>query len=139
MPYGNDPAASAADRLRLLIGDTATPPQLSDAEVTWFLSEAGDDATAGAAAAAEALATRYATMADSTVGDVSKSYAARAKNYAERAAALVAKVATSEAAPIPWAGGLYYDDPAATDASLIPPYFSEGMGLPAGYDERAWQ
>lgn len=127
MPYGDDPANDPADELRLLVGDTGTTPLLSDNEVAYFLAQGGAP-LAGAVRAANALASRFAQLVDSSVGDVRKSYSQRAKQYRELAADLTARDAEGyDAAPIPWAGGLYRDDPAYADPALVPLYFREGM------------
>jgi hypothetical protein len=139
--YTNDPAANPVDRVRLLVGDTASPFSLSDAEVAWFLAEAAGVARA-AAAAAGALAGRYARVVDVSVGDVRESLSQRAKQYGDLARDLAASAAAAlarEAAPIPWAGGMSRAETEAmtADGDLVPPYFYEGMDARPGTTDRA--
>jgi hypothetical protein len=74
--YSGNPASSDRDRIRFLIGDTKeTTQSLADGELDYLLST-HPSPEAAAAAAAEAMADRYAGLSVTTkrVGDLSLSY-----------------------------------------------------------------
>lgn len=130
--YTGDPATRPIDRVRLYVGDTVAPFDLTDNEIALFLSEADAEPLPAAVKAASALAIRFARLVDATEGDVSRSYSQRYKQFAETAKSLAADLATataSEAVPIPWAGGISWseNETNAGDGDLVPPYFYEGM------------
>jgi hypothetical protein len=75
--YSGNPGTSPRDQVRFLIGDvTATPQSLQDAEVDYLLSQYPTSTEQAAAAAAEAMADRYAGLSATSkrVGDLSLSY-----------------------------------------------------------------
>jgi hypothetical protein len=80
--YGNDPANSTRDELRLLVGDTDTNDQLlSDEEVAYYLAQHGDDALASAPSACEGIAAMFSRQANFTNQGLSVSASERAKAY----------------------------------------------------------
>ena len=101
--YSGDPATSSKDAVRFLIFDTDTNDQLlQDAEINWCIAQAGDSVYQAAHDAAYAIASKFSRMATSkTVGDLSLSYADRAKAYFELANELLELGARREP-PTPW-------------------------------------
>lgn len=81
MPYGNDPANSPADELRLLIGDTdPNNPRLSDAEVAYFLG-LSDKVVCSAYFAAQSLYSRYSGKLSKSIGSSRVEYGSLANQY----------------------------------------------------------
>lgn len=88
---------TAIGQVRLAIGDTSSTTgagvrpdgtNLSDAEITYFLTAEGDDVSLATARACEALAMMWANVADLQVGPRRESLSQVSTRYAERAAAL---------------------------------------------------
>lgn len=102
--YSGNPADSEKDAVRFLIGDTDTNDQLlSDAEINYVIVESGGSRYQAAHDAAYAVAGKFSRMAQSkSVGDLSISYADRAKAYFELANELLELSARREV-PTPWA------------------------------------
>lgn len=91
--YSGDPADSARDGVRFLVGDIdTTHQQISDEEIDYVLTlhpaVAGSPNYMAAAVVAEAIAARYATKADKTVGGLSIRYSERRNSYLAMAASL---------------------------------------------------
>ncbi|MBC7340956.1 MAG: hypothetical protein H5U02_00620 [Clostridia bacterium] len=88
--YSGNPAGSALDQVRALIGDTDQEnPILSDEEILFFLSEEGS-ARRAAPRAALAAAAKFAKEADKAIGDLRISLSQKADKYLQLAAALEA-------------------------------------------------
>ncbi len=101
--YGGDPANSDRDAVRLQIGDTdSTDPQLTDAEVDYFLSQNGT-VNAASLAAVRAIMAEYARLVTKSVGDLRVNYSDRLKAYQSLEKQMKAKLITT-AKPI--AGGI---------------------------------
>lgn len=102
--YSGNPASSEKDAVRFLIGDTDTSDQLlSDAEINYVIVESGGSRYQAAHDAAYAIAGKFSRMAQSkSVGDLSISYADRARAYFELANELLELGARREV-PTPWA------------------------------------
>lgn len=76
----------AISQVRLLIPDNdATAYDLADAEVTYFLTEAGNNITAAAVLACEQLGRKYAKQATFSADGLSVQYGERARLFGERA------------------------------------------------------
>lgn len=88
--YSGDPSSHDRDKVRFLVGDTDTTDQLvSDEEIAYLLTEAGDPYRA-AHDACMAIAAKFTRKAQSkSVGDLSISYADRAAAFREQAAAIL--------------------------------------------------
>lgn len=130
MPYTDDPENVPADRVRFLLGDTNTSaPELSDSEVAFLLSEAGDDALRAAARGAEMISARSeGVLEERRVGPLLvRSFTSKAKKYSTLATSLWARVMSSDGAP--FAGGISRADKAARRAQpdRVKPSFSRGM------------
>ena len=88
--YSGNPAASALDSVRFLIGDTDTTNQLlADAEITWLLTTWNANPFVAAYNAAYSLSAKFTGKSDQskTVGDLSLStqYLAQASKFGELA------------------------------------------------------
>ena len=78
-------------KVRLLIPDTdVTTAELSDEEISYFLTERGNNVTAAAIDACRMLARKFAQQPDFTADGVSIHSASRASAYAARVAELAA-------------------------------------------------
>lgn len=92
--YSGSPTPGSTDEVRFLIGDTdTTAQQLSDEEIQYLITKFGTGYVA-AAKAARALYAKYARKADTTVGQVSKSFSQVADHYHELALQMDNMVAT---------------------------------------------
>ena len=100
--YGDDPGISTAakrrDAVRTLTGDTnSTDPQLTDNQVAFYLTYAGDSASwatvyIAALQAARAILSKYARATDYTSGKTSVSQGQRIKAYQALVEELLAAV-----------------------------------------------
>lgn len=111
--YSGDPRTSNRDAVRYLIRDTdEADPQVSDEEIAYELSVAGDNAVRAAANCASSLAARYAQQVQTkTVGPLSISYAARAEDMRTMAADLRSRADRGYGAGFaPYAGGISKSD-----------------------------
>jgi hypothetical protein len=88
---------TAVGQVRLAIGDTSSSTgagvrpdgtNLTDTEITYFLTTEGDDVELATARASETLAMMWANLADLQVGPRRESLSQIAARYAERAAAV---------------------------------------------------
>lgn len=91
--YNNAPGTSSAtgrrDAVRWLVGDTDTSDQqVTDEEVTFALSEAGDNVYSAAALVARGIAGKYARLVDNSFETVDTSYSDRQKHYQQLATKL---------------------------------------------------
>lgn len=98
--YSGNPAASALDEVRFLIGDVDEAEQLlQDEEITYLLGRVSSTRLA-AAEAARAIAARFARQVDEAVGDMRLQLDQRVRHYealAERLASGCATVPLYEA------------------------------------------
>lgn len=86
---------TSVGQLRLALGDTVygsgvrpDGSNLSDAELTYFLAQEGNDVVLATALACETLATMWAGQADLAVGPRKESLSQVAQQYAKRAETL---------------------------------------------------
>lgn len=115
--YSGNPASSARDAIRFLIGDTDTTDQLlSDEEIAWVNTEASGTSTAttnlydAAARCCQTVASKLARQADKSIGDLSVSLSQRATAYLAQADQMKGLAARSGNVPIPYAGGITWSD-----------------------------
>jgi hypothetical protein len=102
--YSGDPSVSTVDAVRFLVGDTDhADQQMSNEEIAWLVSEAGN-ATAAAILACDNLVAKYARQTDKTAGELSVKSSQRQAHYAGLAKRLRQRVATRNA--VPFAGGI---------------------------------
>lgn len=101
--YSGNPADSEKDAVRFLIGDTdANDELLSDEEIDYVIVESGGSKYQAAHDAAYAIASKFSRMAQSkSVGDLSISYADRARAYFELANELL-ELGARRDIPTPW-------------------------------------
>ncbi|MDD5034850.1 MAG: hypothetical protein PHE55_08845 [Methylococcaceae bacterium] len=114
--YSGNPASSDMDKVRWLIGDTATADQLvTNEEITAALVDNPQPQLA-AAACLRALAALFSRRASRTVGSVSIQLSDVAKAFSDRAKELDPSGATSGAAlPLPRFGGISRTDKQTLD------------------------
>jgi len=96
------------DRVRLLCGDPAGEAQmLDDGAIYFFLGEHGGDKYAAAAAAADAIAARYAGRVDTRVGILSSSDSQLSAQFRATAVELRRQAgAKAQTAAVPFAGAM---------------------------------
>jgi hypothetical protein len=98
--YQNDPANNDIDRVRFLAQDSESPYHLSDTEIEFLISEAGNG-DAAAPMAAEMIAGKLAVMPDKRVGPVFLRHSTQSRNYFDLAIRLRVRLAlTSSGGPI---------------------------------------
>ncbi len=128
--YGDDPANSSLDQVRLLIGDTVCADALlSDNEILFFITECGNAAYA-AVKAAEAIAGQFARSVTTRTGQVSKSLSDRMQHYLDLASRLQVRAdagAGSVAAPIFTALTEADKDVDRDDPNTVQPQFRIGQ------------
>lgn len=87
--YSGNPASSAKDEVRFLVGDTDTNDQLvSDEEIAFVLGVHADSASinyAAAAVVAEGIAAKFARKMDKSVGSLSVQAKQQRDHYVELA------------------------------------------------------
>jgi hypothetical protein len=134
--YSGNPAASANDAIRFLIGDTDTTDQLlSNEEIAWVNSEACGTTTGTTAlydAAYRAclmIASKLARLADKQIGDLSVSLSQKAEGYRTQALELKVLSARKGLVPTPYAGGISISDKEIDDedSDSVRPYFQTGQ------------
>ncbi len=124
--YSGDPSASGRDAIRFLIGDTdPTDPQLQDAEIDWMLAEHTSSYLA-AAHCCQALAAKYARLADKSVGDLSISFSQRQEAYTKMFNRLERLAAVHGTGAPVYAGGISESDKEIdeTDTDRVQPAFT---------------
>lgn len=139
--YGNDPANSPLDHVRLLVGDTVcSTAYLKDAEILFLIQEEGSAAHA-APRAAEAIAAQLSRKVDTKTGGVSKSLSQLAKAYLDLAKTLRAR-ADELVAPVATGISKAEKQTDAADADLVQPFFRRKLDdnprTGADVDEELW-
>ncbi len=82
--YETNPIADNLTRVRLLLGDTVSPGDLSDEEIDWFLQENDQVVIKAAIDASRTLAAKFAnTGSDKAVGDLRISSSQKFTHYNE--------------------------------------------------------
>ncbi len=133
--YGNDPANSPLDHVRLLVGDTVcADAYLKDDEILFLIEEEGS-AEFAAARAAEVIAAKLSRKVDTKTGGVSKSLSQIAKAYLELAKSLRAR-AVELVAPVVTGISIAEKHEDASDTALVQPFFRrDQMDNPYAGDE----
>lgn len=134
--YSSTDLSTTLARVRMLIGDTnSADAQLTDEEIDFFTDTYGNVFFA-AAAACDAVASRYARNVSKTVGPLSLQFGDRQQQYRDLAARLRYQGATGGLAV--YAGGISQSDKDTLEADTdrVNPQFAVGMddypGLPLG-------
>lgn len=123
------------NNVRFLVGDTDSDSyEISNDNISFALTQAGDDVYLAAAICARAIAAKYATYVDTRVESVSSNYSQLQNNYSKLAIKLEAQAKKfgSSGLGIPAAGGLTYSsiDAADEDTDRVKPKFRQ--------DQFAW-
>lgn len=107
--YGNAPSTSLRDRVRFLVGDTDTNNQLvTDEEIAWTLTDAGNNAYTAAATVCRVIAAEDRGADSVTVGDVSES-GRSSQSWLDLADALDRRAVAVGSCPSPFLGGSSVD------------------------------
>lgn len=125
--YSGDPANSAVDAIRFLIGDTnESCPQLSDPEIQWAHDELNHN-YGGAAICCESLASAMSRLADQSDGQSKLSFSQRARAYSERAKEFA--LIFAQRTGLVYAGGISLTDMRRQeeDADRVRPQFAIGF------------
>jgi hypothetical protein len=122
--YSGNPASSALDEVRYLIGDTdqTKPWSLSDAEIAYAIGlysahppVIGDNFMAAAVSAETILTKLKGTLAEKTVGDLSLRFNDRTMQFFEAAAYRLRQRASLHAVP-PYLGGYSHSEKRGQDS-----------------------
>ena len=129
MPFtGYDPTTEPADAVRLLVGDTAPPFQLSDVEIQFALDQ-NPNVYAAAAVCARALSARYARRVDTKFETVESKYSQLRDSYEQLARSLDVQAKRKGALGVPVAGGISRADVHSVHAETdrVKAFFRENM------------
>ena len=120
----NTALQSARDQVRFWCGDTNSSNQLVSNEEIEFVLRSVTNVKLAAADILDRLSVQYASMVDTQVGDLRKSYGKISDNFASRAKALRRQVP-----PTPYAGGVSASRVGsnAEDSDIVAPPFRIGM------------
>jgi hypothetical protein len=126
MPF--DPADSPVDAVRFLLGDTGTPSQLSDAEITFALDQ-NANIYGAAALCARALAARYARQVDTRFETVESKYSQLRSSFENLARSLDQQAKRSGGMGLPMAGGISKAEVETVDADTdrVKPFFRDAQ------------
>lgn len=101
--YSEDPSNSPLDAVRHLIGDTIqSDPLLSDEAIQYELTQSGGNVLRAAVKCCEAIASKFARLANSTIGKTSIQATAKFEQYTKKAKELRRRVVGYGT---PYAGG----------------------------------
>ena len=124
--YGGDPSTSPVDAVRFLVGDTNPKrPLLDDREVKWAIDQ-NPNQNLAAATLAEHLFGKFASMADISVGPVSKSYSKVAELFQRKASQLRTEACRSAVPSFP-ATRIASKEALAQNTALTSPNFVIGI------------
>jgi len=130
MPYtGYDPENEPVDAVRFLVGDTATPFQLSDTEILFALDQ-NSNVYGAAAICARALAARYARRVDTKFETVESKYSQLRDSYEQLARSLDAQAKKRGGLGMPVAGGIGRADVENVENTpdRVKPFFYDNWG-----------
>lgn len=140
--YSGNPASSAIDAVRFNIGDTdSADEQLQNEEISYLLTQNGNNVISTSIQACTNLAAKYARRADRDVGDLKVKWSQLQKHYRELAATLRrTKLANGDINVM--AGGVYdaTGDADRANSAILQPRFKRGQfnnpeDTSSGYDE----
>lgn len=139
---GDESGLSAnISNVRFLVGDVdSSSYEISNDNISFALTQAGDDIYLAAAICARAIAAKYATSVDTKFESVSSNYSQIKDNYNALANRLEAqsKKYGSRGLGLPAAGGLTYSDMLTNDLNndRVQPKFKQDQfaNPPTGYD-----
>ena len=125
--YTADPTNVPRDAVRFHCGDTVEArAQLQDSEIDYALTMQPTDRRMAAAICCDALAARFSSKADISIGEIRKSLGQLAEAYRKRANEL--RIEATKGA-MPWFGGQSKPgkDDLAQDADAVQPHFAAGQ------------
>lgn len=126
--YSGNPATSAKDTVRFLIGDTDGSDQLLlDSEIVWVLGQYNNSPINAAIRCCEAIIAKLSRLANESVGQVKIDFKDRCDGYRETQKMLITRLAKEDAAP--YAGGISVSDKMTNSANtdLVRPDFKKHM------------
>lgn len=131
MPYTDSPSTNPLDAVRALVSDTSTTaPMLTDNTIAFFLEEENNNVFRAAARAAEALAAKYANMAEERrVGPLwIRSFSDKSSKYLALAKTLWNRAMRAGSSGV-YAGGISVTDKTekVADSDRVRPAFSRRM------------
>ena len=129
MTTGYDPTTDDLDAVRFLVGDTTSPYQLSDLEVTFALDQ-NANIYGAAAICARALAARFARRVDIKFETVESKYSQLRDSYEQLARSLDAQAKKRGGLGIPLAGGISRADVENVENTpdRVKPFFYDNWG-----------
>lgn len=128
MTTGYDPTTDEIDAVRFLVGDTVSPFQLSDLEVSFALDQ-NSNIYGAAAICARALAARYARRVDTKFETVESKYSQLRDSYEQLARSLEQQAKKRGALGAPIAGGITKSEVELVNDNLdrVRPFFYDNM------------
>ena len=130
MPFTNSPATSLTDRVRLIVGDTATEFEyLDDSTYQYLLDKYDDNETAAALEAARYILGSLAKYSRQRTGDIEVYGAEMFKNYRDFLIELLRNPQMLLARARAYAGGISKSDMIQNDCNPdnLPPTFYKGF------------
>lgn len=124
--YSGNPGFSLKDQVRFIIQDTQENDQLLlDGEITWLLSQYGNDCYQTSIRACEMIMTKFARLCDESVGQVKITYSQKVEAYTKMQAMLRERLAIENTGV--FAGGIYKVDKMTNrqDRGLVKPDFTK--------------
>lgn len=129
--YSENPAASALDQVRFLIGDTDfEDPLLSDQEIKWVLSQYNNAPMNAAIRCCETLVSKFSRLANESVGSVKVEYNQIVNTYLKITLPMLkSRLATEDRGVGFYAGGISKNDKLmnANNPDRVRPDFSKHM------------
>lgn len=126
--YSGNPAHSAKDQTRFLVGDTNIQDQLlSDEEIIWALSQYNNTPMNAAIRLCETIMSKFSRLADESVGQVKISFSQKVKGYERMMTTLRSRLAMEDAQP--FAGGILVSQKQveAQNTNRVRPDFTKHM------------
>lgn len=134
--YSGNPADSARDSVRFLVGDTDTNDQLiTDEEIAWTNQQvtgsatSTDDLYTTAYRVMLAIASKFSRLADQAIGTMRVNLSQKADNARTQAEQIRLLAGRENLVPVPYAGGISVADKAAdrADPDNVGPFFTSGQ------------
>ncbi|MNF36760.1 hypothetical protein D3C85_607420 [compost metagenome] len=118
MPYTNDPANSATDRVRLLVGDIWPDIEmLTDNDYQYYLDKYGGKENRAAIDAARAILFKLARLTRERTGDIEVYGSEWFKNYKAALELMIKNPDLTLSTLMPYAGGISKSDMCSNDSN----------------------